>query len=192
MRTITTTLTAFSLLTTVAVPAFASIEDSARALVEQRISGLLSDTIVIDALHEQNTGHASLSQTDIDSLDQTWRKETGAGGGDMTRAVLDKPLSNYLRKVVQDGQGLFTEVFVMDNHGLNVGQSGLTSDYWQGDEAKWQETYLKGDGAIHVSEVEFDESSQTYQVQVSVAITDPGSQHVIGAATFGVNAEAIE
>lgn len=185
-------LTALTLISAVALPVSASIEDSARSLVEQRISGLLSDAIVIDAVKSQNTGHASLSQSDIDTLDQTWRSETNTGGGDMTRSVLEKDLSEYLRKVVAEGQGVFTEVFVMDNKGLNVGQSGLTSDYWQGDEAKWQETFLKGDGAVHVSEVEFDESSQTYQLQVSVAISEPGSQHVIGAATFGVNAEAIE
>lgn len=185
-------LTALTLISAVALPVNASIEDSARSLVEQRISGLLSDAIVIDAVKSQNTGHASLSQSDIDTLDQTWRSETNTGGGDMTRSVLEKDLSEYLRKVVAEGQGVFTEVFVMDNKGLNVGQSGLTSDYWQGDEAKWQETFLKGDGAVHVSEVEFDESSQTYQLQVSVAISEPGSQHVIGAATFGVNAEAIE
>jgi hypothetical protein len=42
---------------------------------------------------------------------------------------------------------------------MNVGQSDVRSDCWQGDEAKWQQTYLKGADAIHIGEVEFDESS---------------------------------
>ena len=36
-----------------------------------------------------------------------------------------------------------------DNKGLNVGQSDVTSDYWQGDEAKWKKSYKMGAGAVH-------------------------------------------
>jgi hypothetical protein len=78
----------------------------------------------------------------------------------------------------------------MDDKGLNVGQSSMTSDYWQGDEAKWQKTYAVGADAFHVSEVEFDESSQSYQVQISTTISQDGQP--IGAITLGVNAEMIE
>ncbi len=37
-----------------------------------------------------------------------------------------------------------TEVFVMDARGLNVAASDVTSDYWQGDEEKFSETFPKG------------------------------------------------
>ena len=80
-------------------------------------------------------------------------------------------------------------VFVMDGKGLNVGQSDVTSDYWQGDEAKWQDTYSNGKGAVHISELEEDESTQTLQSQVSVTVVDPESGKAIGAVTFGVNVE---
>ena len=43
---------------------------------------------------------------------------------------------------------------------------------------------------MHVSEIEFDESSQSYQMQVSVPLFDPASGVAVGAATFGLNAEA--
>ena len=49
---------------------------------------------------------------------------------------------------------------------------------------------MKGPDAVHVSEVEFDESSQTYQMQVSMSVTDPASGAVIGAVTFGLDAQA--
>ena len=85
---------------------------------------------------------------------------------------------------MEETGGAITEVFVMDAQGLNVAASGPTSDYWQGDEAKFQETYLKGAEAIHVSEVEFDESSQTYSVQVSVTSVTVPSRVVIEPAAF--------
>lgn len=168
------------------------LEDSARSLYQDRIKPLLSNDVVTKSITEQNVKHVSLSQTEVDTLDTTWRDEVELGGGDMTQKTLASDLSVYLQKVVNDAGGLFTEVFVMDNKGLNVGQSGLTSDFWQGDEAKWQETYQKGADAMHISEVEFDESTQTYQVQVSFAIVDPATAQVIGAATFAVDAEELE
>ena len=79
----------------------------------------------------------------------------------------------------------------MDNHGLNVAQSVETSDYWQGDEAKWQKTYGNGSGDIHISEVEFDESTGSYQSQVSMPIKDPATGELIGAITFGINVQSL-
>ncbi len=86
---------------------------------------------------------------------------------------------------------MIAEVFVMDDKGLNVGQSAVTSDYWQGDEAKWQKSYGAGAGAIFVDEVEKDESTQALQSQVSIAISDPASNEVIGAITLGINVEGL-
>ena len=80
----------------------------------------------------------------------------------------------------------------MDNRGLNVATAGLTSDYWQGDEAKFTETFGKGAGAMQIGEVEFDESSQTYSVQVSLTIVDAKTATPIGAMTIALNAEALE
>ena len=79
----------------------------------------------------------------------------------------------------------------MDNRGLNVGQSDVTSDYWQGDEAKWKKTFLVGPGAMIIDDVELDESTQTFQSQLSMSITDQATGEVIGAITVGVDVEAI-
>jgi hypothetical protein len=84
-----------------------------------------------------------------------------------------------------------TEIFVMDNKGLNVGQSDITSDYWQGDEAKWQKTYSVGASAIHISDVAKDESTQSFQSQLSLPVVDPANNQVIGAVTIGINVEQI-
>ena len=95
----------------------------------------------------------------------------------------------YLKKVEADSQGLITEIFVMDDKGLNVGQSDVTSDYWQGDEAKWQKTYQVGPDAIHISDVEQDESTQRFQSQLSLPVVDPDTKKPIGAVTIGIDVE---
>lgn len=165
----------------------APLEDLAR----NQIKSIVSDATVVAAIKAQNGKHGALSQGDIDGMDQKWRAEVKNGGGDMINTVLANALSNYLKSQKDAAGGQFTEIFVMDNKGLNVGQSDVTSDYWQGDEAKWQKTYQAGADSLHISEVELDESTQTYQSQVSVPIIDPADGSVIGAATFGVDVSSL-
>jgi hypothetical protein len=79
----------------------------------------------------------------------------------------------------------------MDAQGLNVAASGITSDMWQGDEAKFQKTYSVGADASHFGDVELDESSRRYQAQISLTIVDAASGAAIGAVTVGIDAEAL-
>jgi len=175
-----------------ATPVSAADVDEAqiRDLVKGKISGWLDNPTVMTAVNAQNAKHAGLSDGDVQALDQTWRAETGASDQPMIQGVLANELSQYLSQVKTDGQGLYTEIFVMDNLGLNVGQSDITSDYWQGDEAKFQKTYPMGADALHIGEVEFDESTQTFQVQVSLPVVEAGQP--IGAITVGLDAEALQ
>ncbi len=170
-----------------AEPHVAPMTDFANSTVKQWIA---NDT-VINAIKAQNAKHAGLSQADIDNMDKDWRAQTDAGSKPMIDAVLGNALSGFLRQQKDSAGGLVTEVFVMDNRGLNVGQSDVTSDYWQGDEAKWQKTYSAGPDAIFIDEVEMDESTQTFQSQLSMSIVDPATGEVIGAITVGINVDAI-
>ena len=160
-----------------------------RSLVDKELKSLLAQSVVVDAVKAQNAQHATITSQEILALDQQWRTETREGAGPLIAKVLSKALSRHLGGYKNRKQGLVTEVFVMDNKGLNVGQSDITSDYWQGDEAKWKNTFMAGPGAVHIGEVELDESSQTYQVQVSLSVMD--GDKVIGAATFGVDIEQL-
>jgi|TARA_B110000008_G_scaffold192972_1_gene191651 hypothetical protein len=151
----------------------------------------LADPAIINAIKAQNTTSTALTQAEIDALDKQWRSEVSSTDKAMINAVLNNALSGYLQGKLAASNGLYTEIFVMDNKGLNVGQSNITSDYWQGDEAKWQDTFMQGANSIHISEVEEDESTQTYQSQLSLPVIDPSSQAVIGAITIGINVDAL-
>jgi hypothetical protein len=161
-------------------------------LIDTEIRNWAQSDEVIDAIKSQNKISATLSQADIDRQDKQWRDEVKGGDRTMINAVLTNDLSNYLQGVKTSSHGKYTEIFVMDMMGLNVGQSDVTSDYWQGDEDKWQLTYGAGPKGVLIKDVDFDESTQTYQSQVSVAIVDPQSGKAIGAVTVGVNVEMLE
>jgi hypothetical protein len=75
----------------------------------------------------------------------------------------------------------------MDNQGANVCMSDKTSDYWQGDEAKFQKTFTGGAGSIFIDDVKFDKSSQTYVVQASLPIKEGNT--AIGSITFSIDVD---
>ena len=163
-----------------------------RRYLDERIRPLLKDPVVITSIREQNAAHSSLTQAEIDALDLQWRAEAHAGSGPMVEAWMARDVSRLPRDQQAESGGMIAELFVMDNRGLNVGQSEPTSDYWQGDEAKWQKTYLVGPDAVFIDDIDFDDSSGMFLTQVNAAIADPETGGVIGAATVGVNIEALD
>lgn len=177
-----------------ATTAFAAGPHEAPVLevVNGKLMEAMTDPVVISAIKAHNAKTASYSQADIDALDQKWRAEVDAGGGELIDETLQSDASKYLQTLRDGEQGLLTEVFVMDARGLNVGQSDPTSDYWQGDEAKWQKTFGTGGAAVFVDEIEQDESTQMLQSQASFTILDPETGEAIGAATVGVNLDMLE
>jgi hypothetical protein len=162
-----------------------------RAYAEEQLSKWLENPELIDAVRTQNVAHANLSQAQIDQLDLDWRAQRKSEDKPLIDRLLSHSSSAWLRERQAETASFVTEVFAMDNRGLNVAQSVETSDYWQGDEDKWQLTYGNGSGDIHISEVEFDESTGTYQSQVSMPIRDPNSGDLIGAITFGINVQSL-
>lgn len=162
-----------------------------RDLVASQLRALTDDEMTVEAIKAQNLTHAALSQADIDRLDQQWRSESATSEQPLIRQTLANALSHRLQQIAQDADGLYTEVIVMDNRGLNVGVSSVTSDYWQGDEDKWTKTFQVGPDAIFVDEIEKDESTQQLQSQVSFSIVDPATGDVIGAITFGINLDLL-
>ena len=166
-------------------------ESELRDLFTEQLQPWLQSPVLIEAIRKQNADHDGLTSADIDSMDKDWRSQAKNGGGPLIERLQKSEASAYLSGKKRESGDLVTEVFVMDNKGLNVAISDVTSDYMQGDEAKWKKTYALGAGQIFIDEVEFDDSSETFQSQVSATIVDPASGQAIGAITFGINVEEL-
>ena len=141
-----------------------------------------TDPIIVGAVKAENAKGKTLDQ--IKELDKKWMATPGIA--DYMKALMDNECGKYLRKI-QASAPYYAEIFVMDNQGANVAMSDKTSDYWQGDEAKFIKSYNGGKGDIFVDDVKFDNSTQAYLVQVSVPVKD--GDKVIGAITFGINVD---
>ena len=160
--------------------------------VIERIRTVLANPIVERSIEAQNDKYGDLPQDEITRLDQQWRAERKADDKPLIAMTLSNPLSSYLTRVQADNLGLYAAIFVMDRNGLNVGQSAITGDFWQGDEAKFQKTFPEGGAVVFVDEPEWIDEFKTWIVQVNLSFADAQSGQPIGTATFDVNLAELE
>lgn len=154
--------------------------------VTTRVMPWINDPVIISAIKAQNLEHAALSQQDITKLDRQWTQEMEAPEKPLIDSVLETKASLFLQRKQAESAGTITEIFVMDNKGLNVAESDATSDYWQGDEAKFQKTYGVGPDAIFIDKPQKDDSTRVFEVQASFTLKDETGK-AIGAVTVGIN-----
>jgi hypothetical protein len=154
-------------------------------MANTELSKMGTDPVIVKAVKEENKKGKTLDQ--IKEMDKKWKAH--AGIADYMQALMDSECGRHIRKI-QESAPYYAEIFVMDNKGANVSMTDKTSDYWQGDEAKFQKSFNKAQGSVFVDEVEFDGSTQTYLVQVSVPVIE--GNEAIGAITFGIDVDKIK
>ncbi|HEY8211308.1 MAG TPA: hypothetical protein VIG99_27680 [Myxococcaceae bacterium] len=146
---------------------------------------MASEPAVARAVEAQDALKQSLAT--IQKIDKEWISTRGVN--DFIRRHMESSCARALKEIAARNPAV-VEAFAMDNQGALVCTIAKTTDYWQGDEAKWQKSWAEGRGAEFVDGVQYDESSQGYCVQVSV----PVRQHdqVVGAITVGFDLDRLE
>jgi len=106
----------------------------------------------------------------IDRIDEEWK----SGSIDNISKLIDKLESNQLSLELKENQkffkeyegfDVFGEIFVTNEYGANVAQTGRTSDYMQADEEWWQKAKKNG---VYVGDIAYDESSEMYALNIAV------------------------
>lgn len=185
---------AYAFATDAAAPVEAVAAEKVTALtpaVVQDLRKIITSRVTTISLIAQNKRYAGIDQAEIDRLDKQWRAETKNASQPLIAQLMGNPLSSFLIRKKAESLGLFTEIFVFDAKGLNVGQSSVTSDYWQGDEPKYQETFAKGPDAVLIDEPEYNAETKSTRQQVSFVIIDPDTKEPIGAATVEINTDEL-
>jgi len=137
------------------------------------------------AIARDSSSHAAVSASNasVESPDLVRRRDAlwiANLHDPLRQAIVQAPCSAKVREMVKDDP-LVVEAFVMNDRGTLVCSLAETSDYWQGDESKWQGTFVGGKDPL-VEEPAFDPSSGNYAIQVSVPIAEAGTR--IGAVTL--------
>ncbi len=139
---------------------------------------------ILEAVQERNANQVPTET--IRAIDLDWiyaTRETSR-----MRSLMSNPCGEKLKEFVA-GNSSYREAMVMDDLGALVCMSSRTSDYWQGDEAKWTQAFKEGSGAVFIGEPAFDESVAAVVVQISVPILH--EKRAIGVITVGLDYKAL-
>lgn len=174
----TRVLLAVALLLPAAVSAVVQTDAHVREIAQTRVPkarAIASDAELVQAVLAKNAQRETAQQ--IQTRDQHWMSNAA---DPLRRALTEGPCAQRLRDLVKDDP-LIAEVILMDEHGANVCVSKVTSDYWQGDEAKWEKTFREGLDPF-VDAPAFDASSGVFAVQLSVPVRKEAKR--VGALTL--------
>lgn len=178
------------LITAVAVSTLTGL--NARAEAPETVNALIptikqwgENPVVVAAVKEQNAKNISLEA--IQKRDKEWIAATGLDDG--MKAMMQNAAAAELNKL-EATKPYFFESFLMDNQGANVAMTNKTSDYWQGDEDKFTNSFKGGAGGVDIGKSKFDDSAKAYLIQISVPVVDGGK--AIGALCVGVNLDELE
>lgn len=156
------------------------------------VVALVAEPLIVSEVKASNSTHASLTLEDMLKLDQEWRAARAAKQEtDLVKSALNSAVSQRLI-AFQQAHAEFPEVFIADAKGLNVGQTNITSDYYQADEDWWVKGYNNGIGLIYKGEVEYDESAQAEVIGVYVPVIDPSTKLAIGVTKALVSITALK
>jgi len=140
-----------------------------------------SNPLVIDAARDagEKVEAEQLEQESVEELEKSFAA---------TKLLApNQVLNDYLSEVEKTGG--VAELFFTDSYGLNIASSHLTTDFVQNDEEWWQKA--KADGHW-VGELEFDQSANTFSIDLVRAITDPKSREFLGVLKAVLPSSAFE
>lgn len=154
-------------------------------LTSAKLVPLAKNPVVIAAVRAENAKGTSLAE--IKDRHKKWLATPGVD------AFMNSLMTNDCAKTLLSWQKeapYLVEIFVKDNQGANVAMTNKTTNYYHGDKDKFTKSFNHGEGAVFVSDVQFDESSQTYVVQVSVPVMD--GKAAIGVIIFGIDLDKLK
>ena len=150
-------------------------------LIQNDLLKWINDDTIIQAVNTANKKNASRTLDQIKALDKEWinTKEPTS----FMKEFTTNRASLFLIDKMNKSQMLFAEIFITDFQGCIVAETGITSDFWQGDEDKFIKTYGAG-GKIFIDKIKYDESTKTSSMQISLPLYDMKSKNMVGSITI--------
>jgi signal transduction histidine kinase len=128
------------------------------SLHEQLVLRHLAD---FDALSEQQRKELDLRWPSLDKNEPMYRRVVS----NVTSGILN---------VILEKEGNLAEILVTDRFGQLVAATHRTTDYFQGDESWWLDTYNDGQGRVVITDVAYDRSADVWGVSVCLPIMQRG------------------
>lgn len=131
-------------------------------------------------------GH--LAREDFLALDKVWSDAGHAEHPLLVSEILSSAASAELRQIVESSEDVLEELFLMSADGALIASSHMTTDYWQGDEAKYLSVAKTPDLDHFIDDVRYDQSTRHFLSQVSIPFRNEESE-LLGVLVVGVDVE---
>ena len=144
------------------------------------IAGWAADPVLVKAVVAQN------GKGPIEGMDNAkWKtmRRTDA----LVKEFQSNPAAMYLKSKLDGSSGMFTEAFLSAGQGEKVAFVEKTTSYIHKGQPKFDVPF--GGAKSWQGKAEFDESAQTYQIQISVPVLEDNKS--VGVLVVGVNLEKL-
>ena len=163
-----------------ALDADAGASKAVKQFVTARLIPLCTNGVLVRQARAQNEYRTSLEA--VKRIDKDWIT------AEEELSIQQEKLSNQcaveLKRILQERPAI-VEAFAMDDQGAIVGATRLTSDYWQGDEAKWQNAFNRARGGIDIGTVRFEKATGRKRQCVSLALFTKRGR-VVGTVSYDI------
>ena len=167
---------------------FRTIAQSAAAEVSNFISDrivsvgtLAVEPTIIDAVKAANASVSGLSPDAVAArmgqLEKTWNTPESES---LVREMLNSRASRALTRW-RNHDRRFLRITVTDAHGGVVAATHKTLDFIQSDEDFWLGIHAQGRGAVHITDMLYDDVTKSYYIGLGVPVMEEGSNTFIGA-----------
>jgi predicted house-cleaning noncanonical NTP pyrophosphatase (MazG superfamily) len=148
-----------------------------------------ANPVVVKAVKAQNAKAETLAK--IQEIDKSWMDVTGTKKEltEFMKSFASNAAAKELAKI-EKSNSYMVEFILTDDQGANVALTGMTSDYWQGDEPKFTNAYANGKGDVYIARPQKDKSTGEVISQVSVPVMSDGK--AIGTLTVGVRTDQMK
>ena len=172
-----------------------AVTDYEQALIKELLASKIEHWKHLPTLEalliDRNLKSRRFIQQEITECDKKWAQKFMQNNFSYSNELIDQELSAQLREIEKQSQDVLTEIIVTDARGLNIAISDMTSDYWRGDEEKFTAAFSKPANTMHFGEINYDESTKRFQLQISVPLYSAEKLEPLGVMVLGVDVEKV-
>jgi len=145
------------------------------------VSAIAGDTAVADAVKASDRQYTGVGEEATAARLQRIEGQWDTPNTDsLVKDMMSSRVSRWLQQQRSVNRRLL-KIIVSDENGAAVAATGKPVHYVEADQQRWQAVYASGKGAVNVTEVRYDASTQSDYVDIAVPVLEEDSGRFIGA-----------
>jgi sensor histidine kinase regulating citrate/malate metabolism len=106
-----------------------------------QISTWAEQSVVVNYVQKINAQHSNYSKSQIRALNKQWQQQLNSSDKPLISGVMNNELSELLEKIQEHSNGLYQGILITDTKGLNIGETFISNEYWQGGQRFWKKAF---------------------------------------------------